>query len=148
MGVYFFSQAITEEEAIEEANQVLRWIENYDVTYPIVFDWEEVSRSDSRSHNVSGEVMTRCAIAFCRTIEKAGYLPMTYGSPSKVYADLDLSRLQDWPFWLAHYTKNWKPSSFRYQYQMWQYSSSGTVPGIGTSVDMDICLTDFSEYRK
>ncbi len=147
VGVYFFSQAVTEAEAVEEAQQLLRWVENYEITYPLVFDWEEVRQPGSRSRNLSGDVLTRCAVAFCRTIEKAGYLPMTYGSPNKVYADLDLSRLQDWPFWLAHYTKNWKPTSFRYDYQIWQYSSTGTIPGIGPDVDLNICLTDFHEYR-
>ena len=147
VGIYFFSQAITEAEAIEEANQTLRWIKNYDVTFPIVFDWEEVRKDNSRSHNVSGKVMTDCAVAFCKTIEQAGYIPMTYGSPSKVYSSLDLSRLQSWPFWLAHYTINWNPTNFKYKYQMWQYSSTGTVPGINGNTDLDICLTDFSEYR-
>ena len=149
VGVYFFSQATTEEEAREEALQLLEWIEGYDITYPVVFDWEEVSDSDSRTKDTDGETVTKCAKVFCDIIEEAGYIPMTYGSPSKIYAGgLDLAQLQDWPFWLAHYTTGWVPTSFRYHYHMWQYSSSGTVPGIPVKVDLNLCLTDWSDWGK
>ena len=147
VGVYFFSQATTEEEAREEALQLLAWIEGYDITYPVVFDWEEVSDSDSRTKDTDGETVTKCAKVFCDIIQEAGYIPMTYGSPSKIYAGgLDLAQLQDWPFWLAHYTTGWVPTSFRYHYHMWQYSSSGTVPGIPVKVDLNLCLTDWSDW--
>ena len=147
VGVYFFSQAMTEEEALEEARQTLEWIEGYDITYPVVFDWEEVSQSDSRTNGADGQTVTECALAFCGAVEDAGYIAMTYGSPSKIYAGgLDLSQLQDYPFWLAHYTTDWVPTSFHYHYHMWQYSSNGTVPGIQGRVDLDLCLTDFSTW--
>ncbi len=147
VGVYFFSQAITEAEAEAEARQLLEWIEGYDITCPVVFDWEEVDQSDSRTQGADGETITACARAFCKIIEDAGYLPMTYGSPSKIYAGgLDLAQLQDYPFWLAHYTTDWVPTSFRYHYHMWQYTSSGSVPGIQGRVDLNLCLTDWSEW--
>ena len=147
VGVYFFSQATTEEEALEEARQTLDWIRGYDITYPVVFDWEEVDEEGSRSQGTDGQTVTQCALAFCGAVEDAGYLAMTYGSPSKIYAGgLDLSQLQDYPFWLAHYTTGWTPTSFRHHYHMWQYSSNGTVPGIQGRVDLDLCLTDFSRW--
>ena len=147
VGVYFFSQATTEEEALEEARQTLDWIRGYDITYPVVFDWEEVDEEGSRSQGADGQTVTQCALAFCGAVEDAGYLAMTYGSPSKIYAGgLDLSQLQDYPFWLAHYTTGWTPTSFRHHYHMWQYSSNGTVPGIQGRVDLDLCLTDFSRW--
>ena len=66
---------------------------------------------------------------------------MTYGSPRKVYnGGLALEYLQDYPFWLAHYTIDTAPTSFRYHYSMWQYSSSGAVDGIDGRVDLNICL--------
>lgn len=143
VGVYFFSQALTPQEAEEEAYLLLEWIEGYDVTYPVVFDWEEIDRSNSRSQGASGDTVTACAQAFCRVVADAGYIPMTYGSPSKIYGGgLKLAELADYPaFWLAHYTRNTAPTSFRYHYDMWQYSSSGRVPGIEGDVDLDICLT-------
>ena len=66
---------------------------------------------------------------------------MTYGSPSKVYkGGLELEYLQNYPFWLAHYTKDTAPTSFRYHYSIWQYSSKGRVDGIDGNVDLNLCL--------
>ena len=147
VGVYFFSQALTPREAEEEARLLLDWIQDYPVTYPVVFDWEEVDRSTSRSQGASGETVTACARTFCQIISDAGYIPMTYGSPSKIYkGGLQLGELQDWPaFWLAHYTRDTAPTTFRYRYDIWQYSSTGSVDGIEGNVDLDICLTDWAK---
>lgn len=143
VGVYFFSQALTPAEAEEEARLVLEWIRDYRVTYPVVFDWEEQDKDNSRTRNTDGNTVTACALAFCKVIKEAGYTPMTYGSPSKIYkGGLALEYLQDYPaFWLAHYTKETLPTSFRYRYDIWQYSSSGTVDGIEGNVDLNIALT-------
>ena len=145
VGVYFFSQAVTEEEAREEARFVLERLEGYDITYPVVFDWERQSASDSRTLETDGAAQTACAAAFCQAIEEAGYLPMVYFSPSKAYTELDLVALVQWPFWLAHYTEDWQATTFRYHFAMWQYTSEGTVDGIATPVDLNLCLTDFLE---
>lgn len=147
VGVYFFSQAVTPREAEEEAYQLLEWMKGYHVTYPVVFDWEEQDKDDSRTQGADGNTVTACALAFCKVIEDAGYLPMTYGSPRKVYSSgIQLEYLQDYPFWLAHYTKNTEPTSFRYNYQIWQYSSTGQVDGIQGNVDLNICLADWSDW--
>ena len=145
VGVYFFSQAVTEEEAREEARFVLERLEGYDITYPVVFDWERQSASDSRTLETDGAAQTACAAAFCQAIEEAGYLPMVYFSPSKAYTELDLAALVQWPFWLAHYTEDWQATTFRYHFAMWQYTSEGTVDGISAPVDLNLCLTDFLE---
>lgn len=149
VGVYFFSQALTPAEAEEEAYLVLDWIKDYNVTYPVVFDWEEQDHDDSRTQGCDGNTVTACALAFCKVIEDAGYLPMTYGSPSKVYrGGLALEYMQNYPFWLAHYTTNTAPTSFRYHYNIWQYSSKGRVDGIDGNVDLDICLTpDWNDWE-
>ena len=113
----------------------------------MVFDWEEQDKEDSRTQGCDGNTVTACALAFCKVIEDAGYLPMTYGSPRKVYnGGLALEYLQDYPFWLAHYTIDTAPTSFRYRYNMWQYTSSGQVDGIEGNVDLNICLTDWSTW--
>lgn len=149
VGVYFFSQATSVEEAEEEALQTLAWIEGYDITYPVVFDWEQVDQDSSRTKDADGKTTTECAQTFCSLVEEAGYTAMTYGSPSKIYAGgLQLEELTQYPFWLAHYTRDWTPSSFRYHYHMWQYSSSGEVDGIEGRVDLDLCLTDWSKWNK
>lgn len=145
VGVYFFSQALTPAEAEEEARVLLEWIKDYRVTYPIVFDWEEQDKENSRTRNTDGNTVTACALAFCRVIKEAGYTPMTYGSPRKIYeGGLALEYLQDYPaFWLAHYTKETVPTSFRYRYDIWQYSSTGRVDGIEGNVDLNIALTRY-----
>lgn len=149
VGVYFFSQATSVEEAEEEALQTLAWIEGYDITFPVVFDWEQVDKDSSRTKDAEGKTTTECAQTFCSLVEEAGYIAMTYGSPSKIYAGgLQLEELTQYPFWLAHYTRGWTPSSFRYHYQMWQYTSSGEVDGIEGRVDMDLCLTDWGTWKK
>lgn len=146
VGVYFFSQAVSEAEAKEEALKVLDWIAPYNITFPVVFDWERQSGENSRTKHVDGDTITACAASFCRTIETEGYLPMVYFSPNKGYNELSLEELLDWPFWLAHYTDDWAATSFRYHFAMWQYTSKGEVDGINGVVDLDLCLTDFSDW--
>lgn len=148
VGVYFFSQAVTEREAEEEARQVLEWIAPYDVQWPVVFDWERQSSETSRTRDTDGETVTACAAAFCTVIADGGYVPMVYFSPSKGYSVLELAALTDWPFWLAHYTDDWAASSFRYHFDLWQYTSSGAVDGIMGKVDLDLCMRDFSAEPK
>ena len=143
VGVYFFSQATTPEEARQEALQTLEWIRGYNITYPIVFDWERITDSDSRTRNTSRQTVTDCAKAFCQTIEAAGYTAMTYGSPSATTSDIDLSQLTEYPFWLAHYTSGWQPTGYKKHFHMWQYTSSGYVDGISGRVDLNLCLTDW-----
>ena len=144
VGIYFYSQATSVEEALEEADWTLERIAGYGITYPVVFDWERVSGPYSRTSTTSAATVTACAQAFCERIEAVGYTAMTYGNPTAVGRDIDLEELTDYPFWLAHYTTGWRPSSFRYHYDMWQYTSSGTVDGINGRVDLNICLTDWT----
>ena len=149
VGVYFYSQAVTPAEAEEEARFLLSLIAGYPITYPVVFDWEVPAAEDARTRYVDGATATACARAFCQVVQAAGYIPMTYGSPRKIYnGGLLLDQLQDYPaFWLAHYTPGSTPTTFRYRYDMWQYSSTGYVDGIPGNVDLNICLTDWSALQ-
>ena len=150
VGAYFFSQATSRAEAVAEAGYVTALLEDYKdrITMPVVFDWEEQDKEDSRTQGTDGNTVTACALAFCKVIQNAGYTPMLYGSPKKVYTNgILLEHLQDYPFWLAHYTIDTAPTSFRYHYSMWQYSSSGAVDGIEGRVDLNICLSpDWSRW--
>lgn len=143
VGVYFFSQALTVEEALEEAEVTLDWISGYDITGPVVFDWERIEYDSGRTANVSGVTVTDCAIAFCEAVEAAGYQPMCYGSPTTVNEDLYIDRLLDYPFWLANYTRDWAVTTYPYHYDMWQYSSSGSVDGIEGNVDLNVAIGDW-----
>lgn len=138
VGVYFFSQAITAEEAVEEANFVLQYLEGYDITYPVVFDWENVSTTSARTHNLDTDTLNACAVAFCDTISAAGYQPMVYFNGYLGLLRYDLSAIDDYPFWYAYY--NGVYPNLYYDFQMWQYTSSGSVAGIEGKVDMNLCF--------
>lgn len=140
-GVYFFSQAITAQEAVEEANLVIKSLEGLDVNYPVVFDWEIISGDSARTDNVPVDILTDCCVAFCETIKNAGYTPMIYQNKRTSIFKLDLNRLNDYDFWLAEY--NDEPSYY-YDFAMWQYTSSGHVPGISGNVDLNISFKDYS----
>lgn len=140
VGVYFFSQAITEEEAIEEANVVLEAIKPYKISYPVVFDTEQVEDPNGRANLISKELRTDITIAFCDTVKQAGYHPMIYANTRWFVAELDLSRLASYDKWFAQY---YKIPFFPYDFQMWQYTGRGTVDGITGNVDLNVSFVDY-----
>lgn len=136
VGVYFFSHAITIEEAKEDAQFVLERIQNYPITYPVAFDMEEVSDHD-RIDSLSKQEKTEIALAFCRTIQEAGYTPIVYGNAYWLKEVIDVSQLQDEvPFWLASYQS--KAPSYPFQFLMWQFTEKGKVKGISELVDLNL----------
>ena len=141
VGVYFFSQAITQEEAREEAQYVLDTLDGRELDYPVVFDWEipipseQLPAEDLRAYDISGEVVTAMAKAFCQEIQSNGYTPCVYTNKSMAYNTFNLEELKDYPLWYAEYQP--APSLY-YDFQIWQYSASGTVPGISGSVDLNL----------
>ena len=134
VGVYFFSQALTPEEAEEEAEYVLDKISDYSITYPVVFDWEEV-QVQARTDEMNMLMLTSCAQAFCQKVEEAGYRAGIYFNQAYGYEQLNLVSLKDYLFWLAEYDE---VPSFAYAFQMWQYTNEGSVPGIEGPVDLNI----------
>ena len=136
VGAYFFSQAITVEEAEEEARFVLDKIRGYALTGPVVFDWEALGKSEARTYGLDTDTLCRCALAFCELVEEAGYTPMIYLTSYAGYVKYDLSRVMDYPFWFAEYDK--AAPTFYYHFQMWQYTSKGSVDGIQGNVDMNL----------
>lgn len=142
VGVYFFSQAINVWEAEEEAAFVLDAIRGYQVTFPVIFDWEIISNPGARTNGLSSDTLTRCALAFCDKIAKAGYTPGIYFNQDVAYLHYDLSRLADYPFWLAEYRT---VPTFHYHFDMWQYTAKGSVPGIDGHVDLNLCFTPFGK---
>jgi len=136
IGIYFFSQALNEEEAREEAAFVINWLRGYDIEYPVVFDWEEVD-AEARTDDMKMVMLTNCALAFCEEIEKAGYTPGIYFNQIYGYQILSLPSLENYVFWLAEYND---VPTFAYDFTMWQYTNEGNVPGISGPVDMNICF--------
>lgn len=138
VGVYFFSQAISLNEAKEEAQFVLDKIEKYDITYPVVFDMEFLSEED-RIKNISFNDKTNIALAFCNEIEENGYTPMIYGSVSWLQNVVSIDKISRYDLWIANYSNF---PNFDYNFKMWQYSSEGYLDGIEGKVDMNIFMKD------
>lgn len=135
VGAYIFSQAITEEEAVEEANLVLQKIAPYTIECPIVFDVEKISEGNGRMNALTIEERTRLAQVFCQTIEAAGHKPMLYYNTEMGVMMLGLEGLEEYDKWFAAYRDSFY---YPYAYKVWQYSKSGTVQGIQTEVDLNI----------
>lgn len=138
VGVYFFSQAVTPEEAEEEADYVLRAIEGYEVTCPVAFDWEVISPgNNARTDGLDNDTLGRCAAAFCEKVRDAGYTPAVYFNQTLGYLRYDLRELTEYTLWLAEYDT--KPD-FYYHFDLWQYTHTGQVAGIEGDVDLDLCF--------
>lgn len=144
VGVYFFTQATSVEEAEEEAQYVLDLIEPYRVDYPVVIDVEAVSNANARTNNLTKEERTEYCIAFCEKIRNAGYTPMVYGNLKTFMLMLDLEQLEDYDKWFAYYDEQFY---FPYDFKVWQYTDTGLVNGIDTDVDLNISFEDLSNER-
>lgn len=137
VGVYFFSQAITVEEAVEEANFVLERIAPYNIECPVVFDVERVGSSSARMNQLTPQERTDVTIAFLDTIEAAGYKSMFYHNMETALLLLELERLKDYDRWFAYYGEE---LYYPYAYGVWQYSEKGRIDGISAEVDMNIAF--------
>ena len=140
VGVYFYSQATSADEAIEEADAVIDALADYDITYPVVYDWELVYHDNARTDDVSVEALADCCVSFCERVKDSGYTPMIYQNTGTATHKLDLPRIKDYDFWLAEY--NDKPSYY-YEFKIWQYSNTGRIPGIEGDVDLNICFRPY-----
>lgn len=135
VGVYFFTQAITVEEAQEEAAFVIQNLANYQVSCPIVFDVERIAGGKGRADQLTQEQRTDITIAFCEAIKAAGYQPMIYGNVVCFTRLLDMTRLNGYEKWYAFYDDY---MYMPYDVSCWQYTEKGRVDGIGNNVDLNI----------
>lgn len=142
IGIYFFSQAISTEEAEEEAQLVLENIRGYRIDYPVVFDWEIIGVSTARTDSMTADEVTACATQFCDTVAAAGYTPAVYFTKYLGYRRYHLGALADYDFWFAEYSS--QPSCY-YEFQIWQYSDSANIPGISGRVDLNISFKKYGE---
>lgn len=135
VGVYFFTQAVSVEEAEAEAEFVLESIAPYKVKYPIVLDVEAVTGSEARGNGLSAAERTKYCIAFCEKIKEAGYEPMIYGNLKTFMLLLDIGQLEEYDKWFAYYDDTYY---FPYDFKIWQYTNKGKVSGIKGDVDLNI----------
>lgn len=136
VGVYFFSQAMDEQEAREEARFVLDKISGHQLAYPVFFDWEKIG-ADARSDAMDLTSLTTVTDTFCSEIEAAGYQAGLYFNQQLGYEELHLPSLQGYTFWLAEYNDT---PSFTYDFDLWQYASDGSVDGIDGDVDLNLAF--------
>lgn len=155
LGAYYFSTAVTEEEAIEEAEWVVALIERYPITYPVVYDCEGYEEQDSRQYTLTKGERTDIALAFLKTIEKHGYEGMFYSSRNEMHneAKWEVSRIaEDYKIWVAQYPEQPYPltpeSTYFDEHHMWQYSTAGEVPGISQNVDMNVAYFGYDGIEK
>ena len=134
VGVYFFTQAVNEVEAVEEASMVINLIKGYNISYPVYLD---VEASHGRGDNISAAQRTANIKAFCGTIQNAGYKAGVYANKTWFTSYINTSQITNYRIWLAHYAKAVTYNGSRYD--MWQYSYKGRVTGISGNVDMNIC---------
>lgn len=135
-GVYFFTEAVNEEEAREEADFCIENLGEYSTALPIAIDVEESANlSKSRTKDLSMEQRTLNVIAFCERIREKGYEPIIYGNLKSLMIMMDISSLEDYDKWFAYYHY---PLRFPYKIKMWQYSATRKVDGIEGDVDLNL----------
>ena len=142
VGVYFFSQATSTVEAVEEANFVVAAIMNYKITYPVVCDIETIKNDTSRTDKLTNEEVTQYAKDFCDTVKGYGYHPMIYADKSCLLKRLDLTKLKDYDIWLS---QNAERPDYPYEFDMWQYSQTGVIDGIKGEADLNISFINYEE---
>lgn len=139
VGTYFFSQAISEEEAIEEAEYVLDLVKDYGLQLPIVYDPETIADDSARTTGLSKEQLTANALAFCNTITEAGYEPCLYVNNMWQAYSLQMEQFNNIQIWLADY-RDQPQSPYHYEYWQYSYAGNGSKVGSDTDIDMDIRL--------
>lgn len=142
VGVYFFSQAISVEEALEEANLMLDSIQDYHVTYPVAFYMDEIAGDTSRIDKLTKAEKTEIAKTFLEAVQGAGYNAMLCGDKEWLIKQVDLSKLTDYDIWL---TQIQDVPDYPYKFSMWQYSVTGSVDGISGYANLNISFIDYSE---
>ena len=144
VGVYFYSQAISQEEAVQELNFVVQNLEPYraNVKYPIAFDMEFVANDAARIDNLSKDEKTNIATSFLEGVKNAGYVPMLYGDKEWLIKEVDLARLQSYDVWLA---QEQELPDYPYQFTMWQYSTEGVVNGVTGDANLNISFVGYSQ---
>ena len=133
VGIYFFSQAVNEMEAVEEASLTLSLIKGHKISYPVYID---VEAANGRADGLSAAERTKVVRAFCETIRDSGYTAGVYSNKNWFAEKMDTGAFGNYRIWLAQYTES---PTYTGRYEMWQYSSRGTIPGIKGDVDLNIC---------
>lgn len=144
IGIYFYSQAINQEEAIQEAYFVIQNLEPYraNIKFPVAFYMENITNDKARIDGLSRSDKTLVTATFLEAIKAAGYIPMVYGNKEWLIKNVDLTRLQNYDVWLS---QDEDTPDYPYLYTMWQYTTTGTVNGITGDAALNICFVNYSD---
>ena len=144
IGIYFYSQAINQEEAVQEVNFIVQNLEPYreHITYPVALDMENVSNDKARIDELSRDDKTTISASFLSGVRAAGYNPMIYGNKEWLIKNIDLAKLQDYDVWLA---QDEDIPDYPYQFVMWQYTTTGVVNGVKGDANLNICFVSYSD---
>ena len=144
IGCYIYSYAQTTAEARQDAVDLMDWIKGKTFDYPVYFDIE-----DECQQSLTNEERTDLCIAFLSEMKEKNYYAGVYASKHWFVTQMELSRLSDYPLWIASWTSTGEDTGdFSYAYGMWQYTSKGSVDGIPGNVDRDVCYVDYPAYIK
>lgn len=139
-GTYLYSYAMSTVEAESEAAHALRLLKGLKPAYPVYIDMEDADGYKTKRGGISKQMATDICRIFCERVTAAGYTAGVYANKDWAVNRLDMAQLAAWPFWLAQYNDK---VTYAGKYDMWQYSSSGTMPGISGKVDLNYCYKDF-----
>lgn len=142
VGVYFYSQAVNEQEAVEEAEYVLNLIRGIELEYPVVYDAEYVIEDEARTDHVTAEQFTANTIAFCEKIQSEGYDPVIYATMKWEAYALELEKVNDYPKWYADY-EDYPQTPYEFSY--WQYTNQAVIDGILGPVDLNLEIIPINE---
>lgn len=142
IGAYFYSQAVSETEAIEEANYIVGAVSGFDIKYPIAIDVEKVSGDEARTDNLTSEERTKVVKAFCDTVKGYGYKPIIYATRDMLIAGMDLEDLTDYDVWLSDDNV---PTDYPYRFSMWQYDRRGSIEGINGDIDLNLSFINYEQ---
>lgn len=142
IGAYFFSQAVSEEEAEEEADLVIQQLQGNKIDYPVVFRMETISGDVARADDLTNEERTRTALAFLNKIKDAGYIPMIYGDKEWLMTKYQMADFNGIEVWLSQETDI---PDYPYQFGMWQYTTVGNIDGISGNIKLDICFKNYAD---
>ena len=136
VGAYFFSQARSVREAMEEADFTLKILKGLELDLPVAYDWELIGQENARADDIDRDTLTACTAEYCSRVGRY-FDAMIYTNAYQCYHLLDLGQLADYPIWFAGYAD--APILY-YRFVIWQYSDAGTVRGIEKPTDLNLCF--------
>lgn len=140
IGAYFYSQSVSVDEAIEEADSAVKFLDGRKLAFPIAYDWETIELDDARTDNVENEMISDMAVAFCDRIKEKGFKSAIYAYTYTIYKKYNLEKIKDYDLWVADYSDT--PSIY-YDFDMWQYTNEATIDGIEGNADLNLCFKNY-----